>query len=58
MRLLRSDDVAELLGISAQVVRRKFRSGELPAVKVGAFWYVLESDLEKLLERGGKRHEA
>lgn len=59
-RLLRSEDVAELLGLSPQVVRRKFRSGELPAIKIGAFWYVAECELEKLFEggAGGGRHAA
>lgn len=37
-----------MLGISPQVVRRKFRSGELPGVKLGAFWYLPEAELEKL----------
>lgn len=58
-RLLRSEDVAELLGLSPQVVRRKFRNGELPAVKLGAFWYTPVSDLEKLFEiEAGDDHAA
>lgn len=56
MKLLRSEDVAALLGLSTQVVRRKFRDGTLPAIKIGAFWYVRDSDLEGLFEkRGGGR---
>lgn len=56
MKLLRSEDVAELLGLSPQCVRRKFINGELPAVKVGAFWFAREDELEKLFkpEAGGE----
>lgn len=51
-QLLRSEDVAELLGISEQVVRRKFRSGELPGVKIGAFWYLPAEAFEGLVKSG------
>lgn len=56
--LLRCEDIAELLHISAQTARRMMREGKLPAVKIGARWYVPENALASLLAEAGDDHAA
>lgn len=46
--------VATYLGVTERTVYNKVRSGELPAVKVGRLWRVLQSDLEAWLRIGAK----
>lgn len=59
MKLLKSDDVAARLGISVQTARRWMRSGTVPAVRIGSFWYVSEAELEKIIHgEGGENHGA
>lgn len=38
--LLRPCHIAEILGVSEHTARSLCRTGQLPAVKIGAFWYV------------------
>jgi excisionase family DNA binding protein len=42
-------DIAEYMGVSAYVVTRVLRSGELPAVKMGREWRVAIRDFEDWL---------
>lgn len=48
--LLRPQHIAEILGISAATARELCRTGQLPAVRVGRFWYVSKSKLINILE--------
>jgi excisionase family DNA binding protein len=41
-------DVAAMLRISPQTIRRHIREGKLPAARFGHFWRVRRSDLEGL----------
>lgn len=52
-RFLTIADVAEQLQLSAQGVRSLIRSGELPAIQVGArkLWRIETSALEEYIER-------
>ena len=43
-------EVAEALKVSARTVRNLIAREELPAVKIGHRWYVIESRLAKFLE--------
>ncbi len=43
-------EVAEVLGTSTQWVRRRVKSGELPAYKPGKEWRIREGDLNEFLE--------
>lgn len=52
--LLITEDVAAILRKSPQVVRRMFSTGDLPAVRIGARWYLPKARLMELVEgRGG-----
>lgn len=48
--LLVTEDVCAILRKSPQVVRRMFSTGELPAVHIGARWYLPKSRLVELFE--------
>ncbi len=43
-------EVAELLGVHEQTVRRWVKAGELPAFKPGKEWRIRDRDLEEFLE--------
>ena len=45
------EEVAEMLGVTYQLIYRLVRSGELPAVRLGKLYRVSKSDLDKYLER-------
>ena len=45
------EEVAEMLGVTYQLIYRLVRSGELPAVRLGRLYRVSGSDLERYLER-------
>ena len=53
--LLRPDDVAELLNISARQVRRLAAKGELPHVIVGTMYRFNRSDIERWLAENTAR---
>ena len=42
-------DICEYMGVSAFVVTKVLRSGELPAVKFGREWRVARADFEEYL---------
>ena len=46
MQLLSVSEVAELLGVTEETVRRHVRSGKLIAEKLGHQWFVHVNDLE------------
>ena len=48
--LLNPKDASEVLGLQEWTVRRMLRNGELPAVKIGARWYMPKSKLIEYLE--------
>lgn len=50
--LLKIDDAARYLGVTRRWIYRRIGNGELPASKVGGFYFVLKQDLEALLEQG------
>ncbi len=45
------EEVAEMLGVTYQLIYRLVRSGELPAVRLGKLYRVSKADLDKYLER-------
>jgi len=48
-RLLRPDEVAEMLQVSRRTVVRWLKEGRLKGVRVGRLWRVREEDLEAFL---------
>jgi len=48
-RLLRPEEVAELLQVSRRTVVRWLKEGRLKGVRVGRLWRVREEDLEMFL---------
>jgi excisionase family DNA binding protein len=51
-RFLTPGEVAAALRVSAEVIRRLLRRGELPAVRIGRTWRVDEDELQRWLRRG------
>jgi len=49
MKLLTIDEVADILQMHTESVRRKCRKGELPCIKVGRHWRVRKEDLNEWL---------
>ncbi len=45
------EEVAEMLGVTYQLIYRLVRSGELPAARLGKLYRVAKSDLDGYLER-------
>lgn len=45
------ENVAEMLGVTYQLIYRLVRSGELPAVRLGKLYRVSRQDLDGYLER-------
>ena len=45
------EDVADMLGVTYQLIYRLVRSGELPAVRLGKLYRVSQDDLNNYLER-------
>lgn len=51
--LLKSAEVAEILRLSPQTVRRFMASGEIPgAFKIGPVWYVAKAAFSRFVEGG------
>ncbi len=50
MRVLRVEEVAEVLGQHVKTVRRHIQEGRLAAVKIGGEWRVREEDLGAFLD--------
>lgn len=55
--MLRADQVARLVGLHPQTVRRLLRTGRLPGVRIGRVWLVHREGLDALL-RGGNAEPA
>lgn len=51
-KFLTPDEVAALLRVSADAIRRLLRRGALPAVRIGRAWRVEEAELQRWLRRG------
>ena len=45
------EEVADMMGVTYQLIYRLVRSGELPAVRLGKLYRVSKSDLNEYLER-------
>lgn len=45
------EEVADMLGVTYQLIYKLVRSGELPAVRLGKLYRVSRSDLDGYLER-------
>ena len=56
-QLLRPDDVAEILNISARQVRRLAAAGEIPHVMVGTMYRFDRGAIERWLTRQNDRNE-
>ena len=51
-KLLTISEVAIIIQVGAETVRRHLRSGKLRGVKVGGQWRVRESELSKFVGNG------
>ncbi len=51
-RFLTPGEVAAVLRVSVEVIRRMLRRGELPAIRIGRTWRVDEDELGRWLRRG------
>ncbi len=51
-RFLTPEEVAALLRVSPDAIRRLLRRGHLPAVRVGRAWRVDDGELQRWLRRG------
>ncbi len=54
MQYLKVKEVMKRLGVTKPTVHRWIKEGILPAKRVGGLYFIAESDLEKILERGKK----
>ena len=50
-RVLGVDELAVFFGCSTEKIKRRARTGELPAFKFGKSWFVRERDLEAYIQR-------
>ena len=48
-QLLTTQEIAEKLKLNVEVVRRKLRSGEIPATKMGRLWRVKDMELQRYI---------
>ena len=53
MNLLTVQQVAEMLQMNEEVIRRYLRDGRIKGFKVGRDWRVKEKDLEKFINEKG-----
>lgn len=51
-RFLTPDEVASLLRVSSEAVRRLLRRGEIPAIRVGRAWRIDAEAFQRWLRRG------
>lgn len=52
------EEVADLLGVTYQLIYRLVRSGELPAIRLGKLYRVSRSDLDSYLERSKRTSQS
>ena len=50
MEYMSLEEVAEMLGVTYQLIYRLVRAGELPAVRLGKLYRVSRADLDRYLE--------
>jgi excisionase family DNA binding protein len=46
--------VAKILHLNEEVVRRKLKSGEIKAFKIGRLWRISEKSLKEIIENENK----
>lgn len=51
MKLYTTEEVAEMLQMHNESIRRKCRLDELPCLKIGREWRIREDDLNQWLEK-------
>jgi len=56
-RLLKPNEVAEMLSVSLVTVKKWLREGRLKGVKVSGMWRVRESDLEQMIQEVNPNEE-
>ena len=54
--LMTVEDVAELLAVSCETVKRHARAGHMPAAKVGGKWRFVRSQVIAWVERKAERN--
>ena len=54
-RLLRPQEVAEIIGSSTRTVHRRIKSGEIPAVRIGRLVRIHPDDLVRYIELSRSR---
>lgn len=54
--ILDADEVAELLRLNEQTVKRLANRGELPGFKVGGRWRFRRQDIEEYIEEQKRRY--
>jgi len=52
-RLLTPEEVADLLRVSRRTVYNWFRSGQLPAMRIGKVWRIRREDIDPQAPKGG-----
>ena len=50
MKFYRTEDLADMLPLREISIRKYLREGKIKGVKIGLFWYVSESNLNKFLQ--------
>ena len=50
-QLLTTREIADKLKLNVETVRRKLRSGDIPAKKVGRLWRVGDAELQRYVDR-------
>jgi excisionase family DNA binding protein len=55
--LLTAKEAAQRLRVHERTVLRLFKSGELPAIKVGWQWRVRKGDIDTYIRRGHRRDD-
>ncbi|MBA7679158.1 hypothetical protein ES703_87441 [subsurface metagenome] len=49
-KFYRTEDLADMLPLSEPSIRNYLRSGKIHGVKIGLFWYISESNLNRFLQ--------
>lgn len=50
MRLLRTEEVGAILSFSPRKIRKMLSEGEIPSVKIGGEYRVIEKELQNYIE--------
>ena len=50
-RYMTIEEVADLLGVTYQLIYRLVRAGEIPAVRIGRVYRIMANDLDEYLEK-------